>query len=510
MSNTHAVQGIAAALPPTSATQCPICFDDPLENAMLLPACGHSFCADCVTDLIASTRSTFFGNSEPRCPICRAFHTPGSAIPNYGLREAAEASTSAYDAAVAADVDHDLAAGPAAAAPQNPSAASPEALAALGIPAGLSRLACDEASKVGLRLFLLDNSGSTSEMDGHVLYSDRGRPPRLVTCTRWREICSSAEAAAKLGAATGVPCEFHLLNPLRGHALESAVEGEDYIRTGGAATASSDQQRLLRWLAKVTPRGVTPLAQRLRTLTPRFEAFVRDEAASGRVAFLIILTDGAPTPIDSGQPTDAAASAALLGLKRLVYSYPVRLVVRLCTDEDSAVDFWNRADSEEELPLDVLDDIQGEASEVARAGNGWLAYTPALHTLRESGTTIGLLDLLDERRLRPGEAATLASLLLDGGVTLIPDWKTEKEAFAGAITMLSMEAGKGYDARLRREAPLVNAEKLITACRSANTGIPMTIFQMENVPYPVFIVCIAMVLALLYFDPNYTRRSFFY
>ena len=31
----------------------------------------------------------------------------------------------------------------------------------------------------------------------------------------------------------------------------------------------------------------------------------------------------------------------------------------------------------------MLDDIQGEASEVARAGNGWLAYTPALHTLRE-------------------------------------------------------------------------------------------------------------------------------
>ena len=32
--------------------------------------------------------------------------------------------------------------------------------------------------------------------------------------------------------------------------------------------------------------------------------------------------------------------------------------------------------------------------------------------LRESGTLVGLLDLLDERRLRPGEAATLASLLL--------------------------------------------------------------------------------------------------
>ena len=32
---------------------------------------------------------------------------------------------------------------------------------------------------------------------------------------------------------------------------------------------------------------------------------------------------------------------------------------------------------------------QGEAREVASVGNKWLAYTPALHTLRESGTTIG-------------------------------------------------------------------------------------------------------------------------
>ena len=29
-------------------------------------------------------------------------------------------------------------------------------------------------------------------------------------------------------------------------------------------------------------------------------------------------------------------------------------------------------------------------------GNGWLAYTRALHLLRESGTLVGLLDLLDE------------------------------------------------------------------------------------------------------------------
>ena len=111
----------------------------------------------------------------------------------------------------------------------------------------------------------------------------------------------------------------------------------------------------------------------------------------------MIATDGAPTPIDSGRPTAQArgfvndvrrvtrsplcrrsarrigsglsgvsgpsaqaARAALGELWRLTATLPVRLVVRLCTDEDAAVSFWNEADAEEELPLDVLDDIVAE------------------------------------------------------------------------------------------------------------------------------------------------------
>ena len=48
-------------------------------------------------------------------------------------------------------------------------------------------------------------------------------------------------------------------------------------------------------------------------------------------------------------------------------------MVRLCTDEDEVGDYWNELDTQVELPLDVLDDFVGEATEIYQF-NPWLAY----------------------------------------------------------------------------------------------------------------------------------------
>ena len=66
---------------------------------------------------------------------------------------------------------------------------------------------------------------------------------------------------------------------------------------------------------------------------------------------------------------------------------PVIVVVRLCTDDASIVDYWNSIDEKLEVDIDVLDDFSGEAREVSVV-NGWLTYGEPLHRLREFGCTL--------------------------------------------------------------------------------------------------------------------------
>merc|ERR1712190_533953 len=135
-------------------------------------------------------------------------------------------------------------------------------------------------------------------------------------------------------------------------------------------------------------------------------------ARSGQMIFLTIATDGLPTSMTSGQSTPADQQRLVDQLRCLGGVLPLQLVIRLCTDDKTTIDFYNRIDEELEFPLDILDDIASEAQEVARANrNDWFAYTPLIHRLREAGTLCKVLDAIDERPLKPVEVRYLAELL---------------------------------------------------------------------------------------------------
>lgn len=61
-----------------------------------------------------------------------------------------------------------------------------------------------------------------------------------------------------------------------------------------------------------------------------------------------------------------ATDATVRELRKLCSENPMFVVVRLCTSEQSVVDFYNQLDLEPEFPLDVLRNLEAEAQEIKK------------------------------------------------------------------------------------------------------------------------------------------------
>ena len=109
------------------------------------------------------------------------------------------------------------------------------------------------------------------------------------------------------------------------------------------------------------PSGGTPLCRHINEVIAKVRAMEASLRSSGQKACIIIATDG--------ESSDGDVAAAMRPLQNL----PVWVVVRLCTDEDRIVNYWNNIDNQLELDMDVLDDHRGEAEEIY-AHNPWLTY----------------------------------------------------------------------------------------------------------------------------------------
>ena len=103
------------------------------------------------------------------------------------------------------------------------------------------------------------------------------------------------------------------------------------------------------------PDGATPLCQAIRQVTAEIRSREASLRGAGKRAVVVIASDGAAS--------DGDVHAALRPLKSL----PAWVVVRLCTDDDAVVQYWNAVDEDLELDMDVLDDLAGEAAEVTEA-----------------------------------------------------------------------------------------------------------------------------------------------
>ena len=161
---------------------------------------------------------------------------------------------------------------------------------------------------------------------------------------------------------------------------------------------------------------------------------------------------GAPLP---SEPTRHSHRLPLTSMR----AHQVWLVVRLCTDEDQVVEYWNEIDEHLEKEIDVIDDHAGEAAEV-NGHNPWLTYGAPLHRLREWGSSAKVLDFLDERPLSRPELCQIVGLIWgrDAAATLPSpsDWS----AFKGALAALIQRGGEVWDTLRNRRRPWISLSKV--------------------------------------------------
>ena len=274
-------------------------------------------------------------------------------------------------------------------------------------PRGLQEHLIKGFQRTPIRFMIIDDSGSMSYSDGNKIVGS-GASSKLVTCTRWSELSTSMTFHAELAEAADAKTEFRLLNMAAPIMLGLGTDNDGV------------NLRQLKGYFNNGPGGGTPLCRHIREVTQEIQEIADSLRANGQKAVIIIATDG--------QSSDGDVLTAMRPLQAL----PVWVVIRLCTDEDEVVNYWNSVDGQLELDIDVLDDFCAEASEV-HENNKWLTYGLPLQRFREFGTTLKEIDLLDESRLTSEQIRNMMPVILGGSRDSYPHPEANYDEFVRRV-----------------------------------------------------------------------------
>lgn len=283
-----------------------------------------------------------------------------------------------------------------------------------------------------LRIWIVDNSGSMQKTDGHRIIPTKKREiVETIPCTRWEEIVQCVDYHIQMAGLIGAPTRFRLLNNPGAHVgpQQFSVAEHNYPER-----ILSDVQQATAIMQKARPGGCTPLISHILDIHQEISQMAPALRRLGKKVAIVIATDGLPT--DGRGYGGHQINQEFVDALRLLEGLPVWVVVRLCTDEDDIVQFYNDLDTQLELSLEVLDDFTGEALEVT-GENPWLNYALPLHRLREMGYHDRVFDILDERPLTKTEIRDFCALLFgeehfDG----VPDPALEWRSFMEGVERL--------------------------------------------------------------------------
>lgn len=325
-----------------------------------------------------------------------------------------------------------------------------------GYTQGLIDVMASATNYFPLRIWVVDNSGSMMKQDGNRLISAKKNSIKLVPCTRWAEIQETINYHSEMAGLLKAPTIFRLMNNPGVHIgpqeFSIADKGSD------PQVIRNDIELARRTMMKASPSGVTPLSRHVIEIRELVTTMMDDLNSQGKKVTIVLATDGLPTNETGvgGIRERNEFTEALRSLQGL----PVWLVIRLCTDEQNVVDFYNEIDENLELSIEVLDDLSQEAEEVYEH-NPWVNYSLPLHRMREMGNPHRLFDLLDERKFTRAELRDFCFLLFGAGnFDGVPDPEVDFTGFLKELqSIMSREEGQWNPVK-KKVKPLLDLKEM--------------------------------------------------
>jgi len=247
---------------------------------------------------------------------------------------------------------------------------------------------------------------------------------------------------ARLAALLEAPTKFVPLND----SDSGAYPREFSIAERGPDWIEEDMDELDEYFPKVRPKGATPLTEHLLRIYASLK-YMKQKIV------VVVATDGRPTDT-LGFVSSAIDRRFTEVLKKL--QTKAFIVIRLCTNDDAILKYYQTLDDQDELELEVLDDYLDEAKEVHKH-NPWLSYGLCMHRCREMGMSchsmFKFLDRLDEGPLSREEIASIAKdffgLVGQEHASIVESVSHSKEDWSSFCDLVSKEQEK-LDARRQK------------------------------------------------------------
>lgn len=190
--------------------------------------------------------------------------------------------------------------------------------------------------------WVIDNSGSMATADGHRILSQTNGSLKFASCTRWKEMQETVDYHSQLAAVLQSPTTYRLLND------PGAVAGPQTFCVSHGTDIDRELDIAQTVMMNAQPAGVTPLANHILAIRNEIQSM---NLSGGKVA-IVLATDGLPT--DERGYSNEMVKQQFVDTLRSLEGMPVWIVVRLCTDQDDVVSYWNDLDGQLELSLEVL------------------------------------------------------------------------------------------------------------------------------------------------------------